>query len=847
MYFSKYTIVDSKNVLQEFGSSMGGLNVTESIARLNKVGLNVVDGRELKWWQIFLRQFKSPFIYILFFAVVLAFCLGEKIDAIMILIFILINTVLGFCQEYRSEKSLFLLKKYVVARAHVRRDGKDDLINAVNLVPGDIIMIETGDVIPADIRLLEVDNLVVDESVLTGESIAVSKGSAVLDEIADEIHEAKNLAFSGTTVVGGKGVGVVLATGRSTFIGEIAKLTIETHRESIFEKGITKFSTFILKMILVILIFLFVSNVLIKGQEANIAELILFSIALAVSVIPEALPLVTTLSLSRGALRLARDKVVVKRLSAVEDLGSIEILCTDKTGTITENKLAVVAVESDNKKECVFYAAVASSFLSTKEAEPNNSFDLALWKKISSEEKKKIKTAIRLHEVPFDPARRRNDVLIKTDNGCELVVRGALEEVVSLCVGMSEDRTQEIKKWAEKAGSLGHRVLAIGVKKMNDSKCKIIEEEKGLEFLGLVAFADPIKSSTKDALARAEELGVKVKILTGDAKDVAGAIALEVGLIDDMNKVITGAELEEMMDEKRMIAVENYNVFARVSPQQKFLIIQLLQKKFEVGFLGEGINDAPALKLANVALVVDGASDIAREASDIVLLNSSLGVIIDGIKSGREIFANTVKYLKITLISNFGNFYAIAIASLIISFLPMLPVQILLLNLLSDFPMIAIATDTVDVAELHRPRSYNVREVVTMAIFLGVVSTIFDFIFFALFYKQAPEVLQTNWFIGSVLTELVLIYSVRTHFFCLCAKRPSATLTFLSVLAVIITLVLPFTIIGTKLFKFSTPSINSLGLIVGIVICYFLITEFVKFLYYRLVSNTGNDRVYKAS
>ena len=834
MYFSKYTVLSFDETAKQFDSSKSGLTSKTVEEKIKIFGLNHIDGHELKWWQVFLRQFKSPFIYLLFFAAGLAYFLGEKIDAMMIIGFIFINTVLGFAQEYHSEKSLYLLKKYVVARARVKRDNKENLVDATELVPGDIVMVETGDVVPADLRLMEVENLSIDESVLTGESAPANKKSDKLSIVANEVSKADNLVFSGTTVVSGKGVGVVIATGKNSFIGEVAKLTVETHRESSFEKGITKFSTFILKMILVILVLLFVSNILIKGREANIAELVLFSIALAVSVIPEALPLVTTLSLSRGALRLAKDKVVVKRLSAVEDLGSIEILCTDKTGTITENKMSVAMVEAQDKEKCLFYATAASSFLSDGKAEPNNSFDLALWKNLSKKDQQAIKKLERIHEIPFDPIRRRNDVVVMEEKDCVLIVRGALEEIVGLCKNLNKTEKNKLNKIFEEAGILGQRVLAVAIKKVSLADCQVTKEEKDLDFVGLISFVDPIKPSTKNALSKAEKLGIGIKILTGDAKEVAGAVAHEVGLIDDPELVMTGSGLEKLSEKEQVVMVEKYHVFARVSPQQKFLIIKLLQKKFEVGFLGEGINDAPALKLANVAMVVDGASDIAREASDIVLLNPSLSVIIDGIKNGREIFANTIKYLKITLISNFGNFYAIAIASLIITFLPMLPIQILLLNLLSDFPMIAIATDTVDTIELRRPKSYNVREVVLMAIFLGIVSTVFDFIFFALFYRHEPSVLQTNWFIGSVLTELVLIYSVRTHFFCLKTKAPSKILGGLSVLAILVTILLPFSPFGVSFFRFQTPTFEHLGIILSVVACYFVITEIIKLIYYRM-------------
>lgn len=840
MYFSSYTTKPTADIFVGLKTSSVGLKNSEAVKRQSEFGLNQISGQETKWWQILGRQFKSPFIFILIFAAALAIGMGEAIDGVMIIIFVFINAILGFVQEYHSARSLQLLKQFVVARARVKRDGKDTIIDSKDLVVGDVVMVETGDIIPADVRFISANDLTIEESILSGESVPIAKDNAELKEPVKEINGATNLGFSGTAVVSGQGTGVVIAIGKNTVMGEVAKLTMETKRTSAFEKGISKFSRFILRMILVILVFLFVANIAIKGDQADIGNLILFSIALAVSVIPEALPVVTTLSLSRGALRLARDKVVVKRLSAVEDLGSIEILCTDKTGTITENKLKVAKIKADDTKKCLLYGVVASSFLATKKQEPNNSFDLALWHKLNKTERVQAMAGERISEIPFDPTRRRNSVLVNMDKNYLMIVRGAVESVVELCCGLKGKELTDIKQWSQTEGQQGRRTIAIAAR-----ACPAVEnydesQEKDLDFIGVVSFVDPIKETTKSAITQAEHLGVKIKIITGDSREVAGAVAYEVGIVKKPDEVLSGEELEAMDEAEQLVAVDKYFVFARVSPQQKYKIIELLQKKYEVGFLGEGINDAPALKLANVALVVDGASDIAREAADIVLLNPSLSVIIAGIRGGREVFANTVKYLKTTLISNFGNFYAIAIASLIITFLPMLPVQILLLNLLSDFPMIAIAMDTVDKMELRRPRSYNTREIVLMAIILGLVSTVFDFIFFALFYRHEPAVLQTNWFIGSVLTELALIYSVRTHFFCLRAKAPSKLLAGLSILAVSATILLPFTNLGIKIFKFSTPTSAHLLTILTVVVCYFVLTEGIKLIYYRM--NNGVEK-----
>ncbi|MFA5128232.1 MAG: HAD-IC family P-type ATPase [Patescibacteria group bacterium] len=826
----------SKNLMTELETSENGLSMSEVLSRQKKYGLNEIGGRETHWWDILGRQFKSPFIYLLIGAAALSIAMRETIDGIMVICFIVINSGLGFIQEFHSEKSVKLLKKFVIARTRVRRDGHEYLAGSKDLTLGDVIIVGTGDVLPADVRFFEANDLMVDESILTGESAPAEKSAGDLAQAAADIYAAKNMGFSGTCIASGRGMGVVVAIGQDTIIGDAAKMTTETQRVSPFEKGINNFSKIILRMVVVIIMFIFAANVLIKGHGTDIAELVLFSIALAVSVIPEALPVVTTLSLSRGALRLAREQVVVKRLSAVEDLGSIEVLCTDKTGTITENKLQVAGTYGQADR-AIYLAALASSFLGEKKREPNNAFDLALWNKISADKKQEITIIKRVSELPFDPDRRRNSVLVEKGQERQMIVRGAFESIAPLCADLDEIKHAELGKWIKAEGMQGRRTIILAERACPSMINYKEKDEQMLSFVGAISFEDPIKATTKSAIQQAAMLGVMVKIITGDSPEVAGAVAARIGLIQSAEAVLTGERLEKMNDEEQLEAVEKYSVFARVSPRQKFLIIQTLQRKFEVGFLGEGINDAPALKLANVALAVDGASDIAREASDIILLNPSLAVIIDGIRSGREIFANTVKYLKITLISNFGNFYAIAVASLIISFLPMLPAQLLLLNLLSDFPMIAIAMDTVDKNELKRPRSYNVREVVLMAVLLGLVSTVFDFIFFGLYFRKDPSVLQTNWFIGSVLTELVLIYSIRTRGLFIKARRPSTILSALSIVAIGATLLLPFTPLGIGLFKFTPPTAYFLITIFSVVICYFIITEILKRVYYRFAGN----------
>lgn len=836
MNILQYSSMKTEEVFKELKTSKRGLSQAEILQKQKKYGRNEIEMRQVRWWGILLRQFSSSFIYLLVGAMVLNFFLRQFLDGSMILLFIIINAALGFYQEYRSEQSLKILKKYIIHESRARRSGKEEIIDSRFLVPGDIIIVESGDIIPADIRFFREHNLMVDESILTGETAPIKKTVAEMGKEAKEIYQACNMGFSGTTVVGGTGEGIVIATGKNMVIGEVANLTVETERESGFEKGIKKLSSFVLRLILVTLLFVFLANIFIKGDSTDAMELIIFSIALAVSVIPEALPIVTTFSLSHGALKLAKNKVVVRRLSAIEDLGSIEVLCTDKTGTLTENELAVSNIYSKDPQKTLLYAALAFSILERKLKKLTNAFDLAIIQKISLADKKTLDLYKRISEIPFDPERRRNSILISREEYYELVVRGAYERIVPFSINVDGGEKKEIADWAAEEGKRGHRVIAVAKKEISDkSGYAVSEEENNLEFIGLISFVDPIKKTTKAAVDKAKKLGVDVKILTGDSAEVAGAVGYQIGLVDSPEKVITGEELEKMSFRKQREAVKEYAIFARISPRQKYNIIQLLQEEKEVGFLGEGINDAPALKIANVGLVVQGAADVSREAADIVLMKKSLEVIIDGIKEGRTTFINTIKYIKVTLASNFGNFYAVAVASLIIDFLPMLPLQILLVNLLSDLPMVTIATDNIDEKELVRPKSYDIKEIALLATILGVVSSVFDFVVFSLFYKISPAVLQTNWFMASILTELFFLFSLRTKMAFFKAKRPSGPMFFLSLLAVAITIALPFTRFGQDVFQFVKPSGSHLFLILSIVVVYFAVTESVKLIYYRYI------------
>ena len=827
--FTNLALKTTDEVLSIFESVTEGLTSIEVKKRQSELGANTLEEETTKWYHIFFRQLKSAFIYLLLAASLLALYQGEYLDAGMIFLFLALNTLLGFYQEFRAEKALSLLKTFIDRKTRVRRDGKEELISVSDIVPGDIVLLDAGDMLPADGYFIRADGVTIDESPLTGETEPIAKNVGALDTPPKGYYGATNIGFTRTTLLSGDGEVLIIATGGDTVIGDIAKHMQERDSPSAFEIGINQFSKFILKLVLATIPLIFILNYFVHGDAFDVSKFLLFSIALTVSVIPEALPLVMTISLSRGALELAKKQVVPRRLTAIEDLGSIDILCTDKTGTITENKLAVSCILG-NEAEVMRYAlAVPLSAPHTTNVQ-NSVFDKALLEHVYPEQGQ-LHDVKRIDELPFDPIRRRASVLITLEGKRILVMRGSPENVYATAGKQMDSETIE---WAKAEGEKGRRVITVAWKEVGSEVMSLSDkDEHGVHVVGTISFADPLKPSTREAVLEAKKLGIQVKIITGDAREVAGWVGYEAGILTNKNEVITGDELDNMTQEEKLIAVERYNVFARTMPIQKDEIILLLQKKHLVGFLGEGFNDAPALKAAHVGLAVANASDIAQDAADIVLLNPSLMVIIDGVKEGRKIFANSMKYLRATLASNFGNFYALAFSSLFIPYLPMLPIQVLLLNLLSDFPMMTIATDNVDDSELERPKGYNVKELISIAIVLGVVSTIFDFAFFGYFQQFGESVLQTMWFAGSILTELIIVFSIRTTLPFWKAKRPANGIIYLSIFVATLTIGMLYIPWVQGVFKFIAPGMQYLIPAGMLIVGYFVTSEVVKLLFYR--------------
>ncbi len=797
---------------------MNGLSETDVIARRQAYGFNEIPESKHQLLKLIVRQFQGVFNLLLLIAAFVTFYLGETIDGVFILLFVLIGSTLNIFQEYKSNSAAAKLKSYLVNTITVIRDDIEKEIPTRELVPGDLLKLESGDIVPADSTIVEARGLLVDETVFTGESIPVRKGESYDKEQSIESQQL----LQGVKIIRGNAFAQVTAIGVSTRLSNIAGTALSLAEKSELVKGIDRISIFILKTTMATLAFVIAANLLMDHQGTSFTQLLIFAIALAVSVIPEALPLVLTFSLTRGAMEFAKRDVIVKRLSSVQDLGSINMLCSDKTGTITQNKLFLCNVYGphDSKFSPLLLARLASTGLSGKIPEP---FDQAIANAWEESKLSGLDHFELVSEEAFDPAIRSNGVIVADSQGNQIHIRrGSSEFFEQLHLLTPYDI-----EWKDAEEDQGHRVLGISY---DLGDCPV--------FAGWVSFVDALKDTTKTTLAMAAKMNLRITLITGDALKVAYSVAQEVGLIQSSDQITEASKFLQLPVKDRKERIGQIRVFARTTPEQKLELIQMLKDQYTVGYLGEGINDAPALKAAHVSMVVQSAADVARETADIILLNNDLRVIVDGIKLGRETHANTMKYIRTTLVSNFGNFYAVAMGSLLINFLPMLPKQLLLLNLLSDFPMMAIAFDRVAPADIVSPQTYDFKELYITFITLGLVSTVFDFLFFGLFYRISPGVLQTNWFIASVVTELLLILSIRSSQPIYKSGTPAPILSGLIGGAILLACSLPIIPWSARIFEFVTPTAHDMTLIFGLGILYLITTEIAKGSLRRLLTRS---------
>jgi Mg2+-importing ATPase len=729
--------------------------------------------------------------------------------------FIILDVGLGFYQEYKSNNTAKLLAKFNEYLSTVVRNGHKVQVVHEDLVPGDIIELKAGDLIPADIKIFDSNDLFVNESTLSGESRPQFKC----------LHQEKNcdpILYSGTTVIKGFGRGIVVYTGKDSRIGHISKLSTETEGESVYEKETKKLSHLIFKIVALALTISIFANYIYKFD--TLIKFILFAISLAVTVIPEALPLVITFSLSNGALSLFKKKVLVKRLTSIEDLGGIEILCTDKTGTLTENSLKVANKISfkKNSLEKIAYMSVSSTGVL-------DSFDKAIREETGLDFKFDLLT-----EIPFDPVRKRSANLVKHNSKTYLVIKGAYE-VISQFDHLTTQERKDLDTFEIEESKKGNRTLIFGFKELEEETFTEYDE-KDITICGAFAFEDPIKFSTYHAIKKAQDLNLQIRVLTGDSKAISYYVSEKLGIISSESEVICSSDLKKLKGDKLREAIFNAKVYCRVSPEEKYMIIKTLQSKHLVGYLGDGINDAPALKLANVGVAVQNSSDIARSSADIILTNKNLEILVDGVLEGRKIFSNITKYIRITISSNFGNFFALLTSSFFITFLPLKPIQILLLNFVSDVPLMTVSTDNVDTEELKKPSRSDFSSLIRITFLMGFISSLFDFFVFLYFRSFGEQVLQSSWFLTSVLTEILIIFSLRSTLPFFKSKEPSFTLAIMAIVVAFSSIIAVMSPLVNHYLGFVSLSVNNLLVIISISLVYFLLSEIIKAFFYSKIN-----------
>ena len=823
--------MNEEELHESLKTSREGLTDSEANSRLAKLGPNILQNEAKRSVpKLIVKQFKSSLIYLLIVASLLSFALRDLSDGIVIAVVLVINTSLGFYQEYKSEKAVDKLQKLIRKQILVTRNGKDTLVPETLVTIGDLVILREGDIVPADIRLIDVESLSVNESQLTGESMPVAKS-----DFGDN-----STVFAGSVIEKGEGKGYVFAVAGKTQLGKIAHLSSSTKRVTQFEQSLVSFSNLLVKVTFLTLICVFVIKILISHDFSHIGALAIFIIALAIAVVPEAMPVIVTVTLSKGALNLAEKHVIAKTLSAVEDLGNINILCSDKTGTLTENKQTVKKLYAEDKDLFEYLSIVSLETSDEKRKRFQSSFDKAFLGYVPESIQERAYKAERLEELPFDPAARRRRVIYSDSNKYYLVEVGSVETLLEITQDKDRERYANIIK---EEGRSGLRHLAIAYKEINykkGTKFDILKHEDGLKFVGFVSLEDPLRPSARHTISLAQKLGVGIKILSGDSREVTHYVSSEVGLLGKGQVVYTGEEIDKMDDDELSGIVYKNNAFARLNPEQKYRIIRLLKLHGNVvGYQGDGINDAPALKLADVAIAVNNASDVAQESADILLLRADLGVIVNGIHYGRQIFININKYIRYTMIGNFGNFFALGALYLISASLPLLTIQLLLTNLLGDIPLINIATDNVEQSEVGLPSKYNTRGILLTSMFLGSFTAMFELFFYSIVKNHSLGMERTSLFLYLTLLGLIIILSVRNkdHFW----KAPRLTKQ-LKISFGIITLI-TFAVVYAQPFKrifyFNALPLNLLITTVAMTIFYLLILDTIKVWFYK--SSVGGE------
>jgi Mg2+-importing ATPase len=843
---------DIKTVLQQLNTTPSGLNQAEVESRIEKYGPNEVAREKRRTWVLRMwDNIKNPLVILLVILAIISYATGDIPGFIVILVMVILGIVLRYVQESRADHAAEQLKAMVRTTASVIREGQRKEITLKELVPGDIVALAAGDMIPADVRVLTAKDLFLNQSALTGEALPVEKTVAVVDAAMQNPLEMTNICFLGSNIESGTATAVVVQTGSGTYFGSLANSITGQRVLTSFDKGVNQFTWLMISFMIVMVPMVFLFNGLSKH---NWLEAFLFALAVAVGLTPEMLPMIVTVNLSKGAISMSKKKVIVKRLNAIQNFGAMDVLCTDKTGTITEGKIILekhLDVLGNPSKRVLDYGYMNSYY----QTGLKNLMDVAILNHFDLNDNLQVDELYKkIDELPFDFQRKRMSVIVENDKNQQILIcKGAVEELMALSthvevnnevLEVTAEHDEHRKQRVKQLNSEGYRVIAVAYRVFpgtDDTPHYTNKDESDLTLLGYLAFLDPPKASASEALSKLNEHNVGVKILTGDNDIVTTTICKQVGL--PVDHILLGSQIEEMNEAQLADAAEANTVFAKLSPSHKERIIHALQSKGHVvGFMGDGINDAPALKAADVGISVDSAVDIAKESSDIILLENSLLVLQDGVMEGRRVFGNITKYIKMAASSNFGNMFSVLGASIFLPFIPMLPIQVLTNNLLYDFSQTAIPTDEVDEDWLKKPRKWAIGELRRFIVFIGPISSIFDYAtyFIMLFIYGAwahPDLahqalFHTGWFVESLFTQTLIIHVIRTKKIPFIQSRASKSLIFASLAIVAVGGYLPYSPLAVFLGFVPLPWSYWLWLLAMLII-YVTLTQIVKTWFYR--------------
>jgi len=833
---------ETADLAARLGGGAGGLTSGRARELLAQEGPNAFADGGRSDIQVLLAQLRSPLLGLLMAAAAVSVGVGESVDGGIILSIVALSVALGWWNERRSEHTLAALRARTGRRATVMRDGVTAELPATELVRGDLCVLQTGDVVPADLRLVEALELAIDEATLTGEPFPAEKRSGAVEEAGGTVHA--NCAYTGTVVHSGRGTGLVVATGAATRIGGLAAALTETQPPTAFQHGLTSFAGLLAKVTALLTVSIFIVNATL-GRP--FLDSLLFSLAIAVGLTPQLLPAIVTVSLSTGARRMAARAVLVKRLVAIEDLGDVDILFTDKTGTLTEGEVRyreALDAAGAPLPGLELRGIVCSGLTVRPGGVPlGNALDLALWRSLEPRvAEAEFARVERVAELPFTFERRRASVVIVRGPTRMLVCKGAAEEIVERCTSVRlgestrtiADARGDVDRTLSALLEEGHRTLAIAEREIDTRAHYDENDEQGLELLGFLVFADPPKADAAESVARLRQLGIELKVLTGDHERTAVHVCREVGL--PVKRVVRGDELAGRSDDELVELVRTSTIFARVGPEQKAGLVAAAQRGGDdVAFLGDGVNDSVALRKADVGISVDTAVDVAKEAADVLLLEKSLRAVADGVVEGRRIFANTMKYVLMGTSSNFGNMFSAAGASLFLSFLPMLPSQILLNNMLYDCSELTIPTDEVDEELLARPEHWDIGFIRRFMLIFGPISSLYDFATFAVMlrvFHAHASLFRTGWFIESLATQALVVFVIRTRRVPFFRSRPSRPLLAATLIVAAVAVVLPFSPIAGTL-GFEQPPWTFLAVLAGMTVTYLALVEAGKAVFYR--------------